>query len=1018
MAIYKRDIVDINLETGNIHRSFLKHSIGYLDQAADHFGIRVLRNGEPVDLTGVTVQGIFMPPQGSPIAITTGNIIEENVAEVVLPQACYNYDGQFCLSIKLVDATNAITGTMRIVDGMVDNTHASGTVAPTGAVPTYQEVLAVYDNMVAALVTVDELDDEVSDLKSAVTVHEESISNDFEQITGNKALVFTSGCYYPETVNAVGTLVSYQTNANDVCAICPCVKGDVFNVNVYGYTGKNRAWFICDSSMICLSKADTSVHLNGTFTITDNNAAYVVFNNYLTNMGIGYYAYKDEGLKTKLDPVINTFNSRPSSNIVEDLIAYSTAKNRTANGITYTKIEPWKWEISSGSGTATSDSFANLFNRPVVPGDLYKFVINGGVGIRVYLSIQGVDQNTINYTEDGEYILLMPDGIETMSVRFQISSGTSVDTTETIHVLHYTPTAAFEEGNPFVSYTERTLKGWKNGGFVSATGAYANTNTEIYKVFDLTETAISHIKASSGYKFIMYAWDGDTYKGTYRYGQFLAATGSELLSEFYLWQMKKYKKAYIAVRKTNGENIEPSEGENIIFTVAKSQHTLYPTGDNTDRTNEVLDMLNTYGVCNLEKGQYYLRNVDMPDGSTVKGNGFGSEVILIEDASSGQNIWTSGNISFTQSYGYVFDTPLQPGIYQISCKAESNDTDSTTCRVSMYFASPYVEANSYYKTIPRGTQETFELIVHHPIIRIEFDAASTYSKGAGDTASFTDISIIKSEYAFSLGTGCSVSDLSICGSATATSMVRPSTDGRRNGVVFLGSGNGTTEPNTSQIHNCLMYYLSGNCILLQETGYDSKPSVSISECVLRYSHAGIAIPRFSEFNRISNCLINGCYYGVLNNGGNNNFIGCNLVGNAYGFAIDNANGNAINNAHGGANSCNIQHSTINAVYVNGSGAGYVFTGCNIDDAGAEIINSCRIVFAGCNFMNTFSLSVSGVFVNSNTGDTSGLIIFSGCAFRDTFTTEKISIQNNDSVRFNGCYYSDGDLIDPYHPKTA
>lgn len=180
MAIYKRDIVDINLETGNIHRSFLKHSIGYLDQAADHFGIRVLRNGEPVDLTGVTVQGIFMPPQGNPIAITTGNIIEGNVAEVVLPQACYNYDGQFCLSIKLVDATNAITGTMRIVDGMVDNTHASGTVAPTGTVPTYQEILSVYADMVDALA-------------------------DVADYAANFAPAFAAG-----TANAAGTYVMYE----------------------------------------------------------------------------------------------------------------------------------------------------------------------------------------------------------------------------------------------------------------------------------------------------------------------------------------------------------------------------------------------------------------------------------------------------------------------------------------------------------------------------------------------------------------------------------------------------------------------------------------------------------------------------------------------------------------------------------------------------------------------------------------------------------------------------------------
>ena len=51
MAIYKRDIASINLETGTIHRTFLNHSIGYKDQKADHFGIRVFRDGEPVDLT-------------------------------------------------------------------------------------------------------------------------------------------------------------------------------------------------------------------------------------------------------------------------------------------------------------------------------------------------------------------------------------------------------------------------------------------------------------------------------------------------------------------------------------------------------------------------------------------------------------------------------------------------------------------------------------------------------------------------------------------------------------------------------------------------------------------------------------------------------------------------------------------------------------------------------------------------------------------------------------------------------
>ena len=171
MAIYKRDIVDINLETGNIHRSFLKHSIGYLDQQADRFGIRTYRDGAPVDLSGVSVQGIFMPPQGSPISITgvQYTAVSGNEAIVVLPQACYNYDGQFTLAIKLVDSTNAITGTMRIIDGMVDNTHASGTVAPTSAVPTYQEILATYDAMVAATAATNaSLANYYSDLPSSI----------------------------------------------------------------------------------------------------------------------------------------------------------------------------------------------------------------------------------------------------------------------------------------------------------------------------------------------------------------------------------------------------------------------------------------------------------------------------------------------------------------------------------------------------------------------------------------------------------------------------------------------------------------------------------------------------------------------------------------------------------------------------------------------------------------------------------------------------------------------------------
>lgn len=146
--IKRLDIVAIELNSGNLHRSWLNHSIGSGDNKANAFGVDIFRDRQAVNLDGGSVQGYFRDPQGNNIAITTGNTISGNRAYVVLPQACYNYEGQFTLAIKVIGG--GVTGTMRIVDGIVDNTNTGSAVAPTETVPTYQEVLAVYDQMVAA----------------------------------------------------------------------------------------------------------------------------------------------------------------------------------------------------------------------------------------------------------------------------------------------------------------------------------------------------------------------------------------------------------------------------------------------------------------------------------------------------------------------------------------------------------------------------------------------------------------------------------------------------------------------------------------------------------------------------------------------------------------------------------------------------------------------------------------------------------------------------------------------------
>lgn len=146
MALYQADILKMDMNRAGFHRSFLEHSIGRADNIANRIGVELYRDGEAVDLNEATCEGFFLSPAGEHIVIM--GQASGNIAFVDLPQACYNYDGQFTLAIKIIGG--GVTGTVRMVDGQIVNTFTDGAVAPVASVPTYQEVLAVYDQMLEA----------------------------------------------------------------------------------------------------------------------------------------------------------------------------------------------------------------------------------------------------------------------------------------------------------------------------------------------------------------------------------------------------------------------------------------------------------------------------------------------------------------------------------------------------------------------------------------------------------------------------------------------------------------------------------------------------------------------------------------------------------------------------------------------------------------------------------------------------------------------------------------------------
>ena len=148
MAIYHEDIVDIDLNSGTIHRSFSTHSIGEADKNANRYGIRAFRDGAPETLGTAVCTGYFIRADGGTVLVDTG-VVEDNVAYVTLPQSCYAVEGNFCLIIKL--AGNSVTGTMRIIDGVVANTTTDTVIDPGSVIPDINDLLELIEEAEAAI---------------------------------------------------------------------------------------------------------------------------------------------------------------------------------------------------------------------------------------------------------------------------------------------------------------------------------------------------------------------------------------------------------------------------------------------------------------------------------------------------------------------------------------------------------------------------------------------------------------------------------------------------------------------------------------------------------------------------------------------------------------------------------------------------------------------------------------------------------------------------------------------------
>lgn len=122
-----------------------------------------------------------------------------------------------------------------------------------------------------------------------------SLVDGVKVITGNKPGIFRPGYYQtwnpddPEYSENVIDLENPSQLEGFVCCYFPCNQGDVFYTNLYGTTTGRRAWAILNSERKVVLRGNTNSYLTGPFTITPETAAYVIFNNSVSN-NEDYYA--------------------------------------------------------------------------------------------------------------------------------------------------------------------------------------------------------------------------------------------------------------------------------------------------------------------------------------------------------------------------------------------------------------------------------------------------------------------------------------------------------------------------------------------------------------------------------------------------------------------------------------------------------------------------------------------------------------------------------------------------------
>ena len=259
------------------------------------------------------------------------------------------------------------------------------------------------------------------------------------------------------------------------------------------------------------------------------------------------------------------------------------------------------------------------------------------------------------------------------------------------------------------------------------------------------------------------------------------------------------------------------------------------------------------------------------------------------------------------------------------------------------------------------------------------------------------------KFAIKMGKHCSVKNFALIG---ANSYTPQSTVGTRHGILWQGnytqSQSGAQQPDQGIVDSLWISNFAGGGITCYDTGYSTDKAIECTNCWITGCDAGINISYWSEFHKFTNVRTASCYYGCINNGGNNVFVNCDFSSCKEGFLMDNSNNQSPNNSHGSAIGCVFNHSNSNAgvgIRILNCDNGFVFVGCQIFYSQIVIVDSDGVSFSDCNF------GASNCDISVTNG---GVVLFANNMHQ---SAPVITIVNNSKIHFVNCYVrSTGDVV--------